>query len=102
MSKSILEVVGRRDDGADGRDVADEDEGADDCKVADSFTDADEVVDDDGDAGGVGDAGDAGRVIAGDADGDAVKAAPEGARDDVDDVVGAAASMTESKGMSMK
>ena len=65
-------------------------------------------MDDDGDAGSVGDVGDAGvevdagRVIAGDADGDAVKAAPEGAGDDVDDVVGAAASMTESKGMSMK
>ena len=102
MSKSILEVVGCRDDGADGRDVADEDEGADDCKVADSCTDADEVVDDDDDAGGVGDvcdAGvevDAGRVIAGDADGDAVKTAPEGAGDDADEVAGAA------KGMSMK
>ena len=65
-------------------------------------------MDDDGDAGDVGDVGDAGvevdagRVIAGDADGDAVKTAPEGAGDDVDDVVGAAASITESKGMSMK
>ena len=90
MSKSILEVVGRRDDGAD------------DCEVADSSMDASEVVDDDGDAGGVGDVGDAGvevdagRVIAGDADGDAVKTAPEGAGDDADEVAGAA------KGMSMK
>ena len=85
-----------------------EDEGADDCKVADSSTDADEAVDDDGDAGSVGDVGDAGvevdagRVTAGDADGDAVKIAPEGAGDDVDEVVGAAASMIGSEGMSMK
>ena len=65
-------------------------------------------MDDDGDAGGVGDVGDAnievdaGRVIAGDADGDAVKTAPEGAGDDVDEVVGAAASMIGSEGTSMK
>ena len=69
---------------------------------------ADEAVDDDGDAGGVADVGDAGvevdagRVTAGDPDGDAVKIAPEGAGDDVDEVVGAAASMIGSEGMSMK
>ena len=65
-------------------------------------------MDDDGDAGGVGDVGDAGvevdagRVIAGDADGDAVRTAPEGAGDDADEVVGAAASMIGSEGVSMK